>query len=223
MFENFSFEAASRQTPSNHHYHSYSPEDVSIYPSPRPSRCVSPTCTSFSNPMQDSLSDLARQFSEHSLRPKTRRTDSGYESQRSSFAREEANLDPYFSSLQPGQPHSIQLSTKRTQRQDSMRLQTETFHLREISTLVQRMVDDRDQCALCRPTSSHSDPSTHSESEDDIASIGSNRFDLAPRRHNLPYKRSSEVLKGRPGVTKDVRMRKSRSRLNINANGARRP
>lgn len=224
MFENFSFEAASRKSSSDRHYLSYPPNDASTGSSRRSSTCVSPACASSSQPLPYSISDLSRQFSEQSIRPRPKRADSGYESQRSSFAQEEASTNSRVSSLQVSQPHSRQPSVKRAQRQDSMRLQTEASHLREISSLVQRMVDTRDQCSLCRPTSSHSECSiTPSESEDDVVSIASNRMESTSRRHNLPYRRSTEVLKGRPGVTKDVRMRKSRSRMNMNANGGRRP
>ncbi|KAF2234384.1 hypothetical protein EV356DRAFT_501950 [Viridothelium virens] len=223
MFENFSFEAAPGQSSSASHEHSYPPHDTSTHVSPHPSRCVSPTRTSFAQPLQYSISDLSRQFGEHSIRPRTVRADSGYESQRSSIAQEESNVASRVSSLQVPQSSSRQPSVKRAQRQDSIRLQTETSHLREISSLVQRMVDSGDQCSLCRPTSSHSERSnTPPEDDDDVVSMGLNTHESAARRHNLPYRRSNEVLRGRPGVTKDVRMRKSRSRLNMNANNMRR-
>ena len=223
MFENFSFDAASRSSSSDPRYLTYPPSDISMSSSRRSSAVLSPAYASSSHSTPYSISDLSRQFSEQSIRPRPKRTDSGYSSQRSSFAQEESSTNTRISSPQLLQPNSRQPSTTRAQRQDSTRLQTESSHLREISSLVQRMVDTRDQCSLCRPTSSHSEHSvTPSESEDDVGSMASSRMESTTRRHHLPYKRSTEVLKGRPGVSKDVRMRKSRSRMNMNANGVRR-
>ncbi|KAI9692116.1 MAG: hypothetical protein M1822_006346 [Bathelium mastoideum] len=151
------------------------------------------------------------------------RTDSGYASHRIRSGPEANNVDPHFTTSELTSSHGRHPAIKRTQRQDNMRLQTEASHLREISSLVQRMVATQEQCSLCGSESSASEHSiTPSESEDDVASIASPKHEAPSRRHNLPYRRSTEVLKGRPGVNKDVRMRKSRSRMNMNANGARR-
>ena len=224
MFENFSFDTPSTKfSPNTSRCHPYLADDSSTDPASRFSACVSPTCTSFSQSLPYSITDLSNQFSEHTIRQKTKRADSGYGSQRSSFSQENSNENSHATSSQTIQPNTHHPVIKRTQRQDNLRLQTDSSHLREISSLVQKMVDNGEQCSLCEPTSSHRERSiTPCESDDEVTLMGSSQYEASSRRHNLPYRRSTEVLKGRPGVTKDVRMRKSRSRINMTATGARR-
>ncbi|KAI9703038.1 MAG: hypothetical protein M1820_006029 [Bogoriella megaspora] len=224
MFEDFSFSTAPRQSSSNSYKSLRTTNDTSIDTSSNPPQYISPTCTSFQNHIPYSTTNVPQQHNEQYLSPRIRRADSGYNSERSSFSEADTNLSTHLSNLQLSESPSHIPSLKRSQRQDSTRMQTDDFHLREISTLVQRMVDNSEQCTLCRPSTSHSERSETPEEETDegLLPIGENESERPAKRPQLQFRRSCEALRARPGVSKGIRMRKSRSRLNAGTINTRR-
>lgn len=121
-------------------------------------------------------------------------------------------------------------SALRAQRQANIRLLSDTSHLQELHALVERMVDDRDQCRVCADTTT-SAPCSPTSSTSSVRSA----FSAAesPRMEDegfgdemdqdetgraeddsLNYRRSGElgVPATVPCVRKDIKVRKRRQR-----------
>ena len=133
------------------------------------STAVSPTSTRSSSPSlhqagssSTSILELSRQFSEHSIDQCLRRapalrpsrqpsTDPSPSHSHDSSIRSSRSSTSSFSSLLSNTTNYSDMSSTaiRLQRQAHTRMQAENTHLRDISTLVQKMINDGDQCMVC--------------------------------------------------------------------------
>ncbi|KAF2812971.1 uncharacterized protein BDZ99DRAFT_460299 [Mytilinidion resinicola] len=214
MFRNFSFEAASRH-----------PSDLELE---RAYMNVSPTSSPWplpyiSEPPAVTIGELSQRFSQHTLevdpnynpnyeptsyfdaptstKPYAHDVDSAYSSRRPSYAQASYN------GLSP--------AAIRLQRQANVRLQCNTSHVKDISSLVERMMDKGEQCRICtRPRSNAGLSATSSDEEEDTG-IESRRSSAATLA--LKYRRSGERLGGQACVSKSVRLRKKKSRKSLPA------
>lgn len=126
--------------------------------------------------------------------------DDDYDSRRSSSAL--STCSDYFASL-------------RAQRQHSTRLQCDAQHVRDISALVERMVDSGEQCNFCS-SPARTDDSGVGEDADEAADAtvksarGSGGAVVEGRGATLRYRRSGDVLNLQGCVAKSVRIRKQK-------------
>ena len=96
----------------------------------------------------------------------------------------------------------------REQRQASTRMQCSPSHIKDISLLVQRMIEAGDQCRLCHFKPAPSPPASLSEEDE---GVDMDYEPDAPDHHpsfTLKFRRSGERLNGQAMVAKSVRMRK---------------
>lgn len=96
--------------------------------------------------------------------------------------------------------------TLRMQRQANVRMQSSASHIKDISTLVQRMVETGDQCTVCdhKPTTP---PSPTSDDDEGISmeySVSNARLEF----RSIPYYRAGDRVEGCARVTKHARMRR---------------
>jgi len=214
MFQNFSFQAASRH-----------PSDLELE---RAYMNVSPTSSPWplphpAEPSAVTIGELSQRFSEHTIEidPNYQRTsyfdlptpptpshdrytqdvDSAYSSRRTSY------VHVSYNGLSP--------AAIRLQRQTNVRLQCNTSHVKDISSLVERMMDKGEQCRICtRPRSKDSLSAT--SSDDDEGHTKSRQSSISERPTvTLKYRRSGERLSGQTCVSKSVRLRKTKSRKSL--------
>ncbi|KAF2493967.1 hypothetical protein BU16DRAFT_528137 [Lophium mytilinum] len=212
MFRNFSFEAASRH-----------PSDLELE---RAYMNVSPTSSPWPAPYIPesaavTMGELSQQFSQQTLEvdpsynpnyestsfydtpitndPYARDVDSAYSSRRPSYAQVSYN------GLSP--------AAIRLQRQANVRLQCNTSHMKDISSLVERMMDKGEQCRICTRTRSSDGLSTTSSDEELDTGVESRRPSASAL--TLKYRRSGERLGGQACVSKSVRLRKKKSRKSL--------
>ncbi|ORY16647.1 hypothetical protein BCR34DRAFT_622341 [Clohesyomyces aquaticus] len=217
LFRDFSFEAASRHP------------STAAHEAERAQMNVSPTSIPFATPPPSAparlptpppctMGELAQRFHQQSLRVNT---NSFYHSSYPSYwtpACFEVPLTPpgddcSFSAQQSPYP-ALSSTELRQQRQANTRMQCSSTHIKDISMLVQRMVDDRDQCLIrdskspsTSPSSSPS-PSMSSNYDEGVdmaySPTGADELPLFP----LKFRRSGERLHGQAMVSRSVRMRK---------------
>ncbi|KAK8239278.1 hypothetical protein HDK77DRAFT_448164 [Phyllosticta capitalensis] len=209
MFENFSFEAASR------HPSSLDADDCD----PFWATCMSPTSSpddfahDFSlDPRSDptpSVEDLSWRFARQNIR-----------SQPSSFCLDEP--DWHRASSTTSSTSSSPLSADfpdvssfrspahiRNRRQAHMALQCDSTHMRDIADLVKKMVDEGDQCVLTTRNDSIFSSASSTTSSDDVEPCDLAHKPSVPLPHPLRYKRSGDsTFRGSAAVSKDLRFRK---------------
>ena len=206
MFRNFSFEAASRHP--------------SAVDSDRACANVSPTSTPDppsrnqnrpSTPPAVSMGELALRFGEQNLE-----VDPRY--QGTSFLEPAAPSDEDFlfstdpeNSNQHLSYASLSPAAIRQQRQANVLLQCNASHARDISSLVERMVDNGEQCVISapRPLRSGLLPAKSDFEEDDYASIKRSTHSDGTT-YALKYRRSGDVLSNQACVSKNIRLRKKK-------------
>lgn len=118
-----------------------------------------------------------------------------------------------FAAALPHQRPQLTLSTSRLnsatlrmQRQANVRMQSSLSHIRDISTLVEKMVAAEDQCNVCEHKPSMP-PSPTSEDE----GIGMEHTVANTKvayRHSIPFFRAGDRLDGCTRVSKNARMRR---------------
>ena len=206
MFRNFSFEAASRHpsaVDSDGACASVSPTST---PDP-PSRDQNPPPT----PPAVSMGELALRFGEQNLE-----VDPRY--QGTSFLEPAAPSDEDFLfSTDPENSNrhlpyaSLSPAAIRQQRQANVRLQCSASHARDITSLVERMVNDGEQCVICAPRPSRSGllPAKSDFEEDDYASVKQSTHSDGTT-YALKYRRSGDVLSNQACVSKNIRLRKKK-------------
>lgn len=199
MFRDFSFDAA---RPSSVHDAERAAMNVSPMSNPPGYFTRLPT------PPPCSMGELAQRLDQQSLR-----VDPAYK-----FPNEEPPTPPsdqvsFSTSLHelPQRPSysRITTATLRMQRQANVRMQCSSSHIDDISTLVQRMIEDEDQCNICEPKSPISTSSSSNADEDE--GVDMDYSPPSPREPPLPtlkFRRSGDRLNGCASVTKSVRMRK---------------
>lgn len=215
IFRDFSFEPASRN-----HTHNHINLDMDI---DRASMNLSPTSMlqypthlppSFSEPQYCSppcsMGELAARFDQQSLQVEV---DPAY-----AFSSHASNEDESSSPTNvsfpshilepaPRSRHSrVSTAVLRMQRQSNARLlQSSPSHLKDISSLVQKMLDHGDQCQVHTPTSPPSSVSSSSDEDEGI--------DMTTTLPSTPlftpsYRRASDRMSGCALVPKSIRMRR---------------
>ncbi|KAF1985560.1 hypothetical protein K402DRAFT_103901 [Aulographum hederae CBS 113979] len=119
-------------------YASESPIDMSYVSSGLPS------------PPPMSMAELSEQFEQQSLDSGSR--SSSYLSLPSPPNEESEPVQPFFIPMPNPSYFRMSASAIRSQRQNGTRLQCMSSHIRQISTLMEKMVSDGDQCAVCSPS-----------------------------------------------------------------------
>lgn len=212
MFKNFSFEAASRHP--------------SALDSDRAYMNVSPTSSPYPYTMNETrpptppavtMGELAQRFSEQNLH-----VEVDPRIQRTSYFKP---LTPPFDdvSFQIDSAHSSQYTSYtslspaaiRLQRQANMRLQCSATHVKDISSLVERMVERGEQCMICSPPGPKGRLSSTSSGakEDEDVRTGIRRSSTSELpTYTLKYRRSGELLSSQACVSKSVRLRKKKYR-----------
>ncbi|KAF2476062.1 uncharacterized protein BDR25DRAFT_339930 [Lindgomyces ingoldianus] len=215
IFRDFSFGPASRHPSSFHEAEraamNVSPTSTPLAPPLYPARLPTPPPCS--------IGELAQRFNQQSLRVDTSssyRIPTFYE-----LPLTPPSDDFVFPADAPQQsPYSFPSPVAlRQQRQANMRMQCSPSHIRDISILVQRMVEEGDQCHICdsksrtspSPSPFPSPPSSNSSNADEDEGVDMEYSPLAPKDSplsTLKFRRSGDRLNGQAMVAKTVRMRK---------------
>jgi hypothetical protein len=207
MFRNFSFEAASRYP--------------SAVDSDRACTNVSPTSTP-DPPSRDqnhpltppavSMGELALRFGEQNLEVDPRYQGTSFDpaappDEYFLFSTDPENSDRHLSYA------SLSPTAIRQQRQANVQLQCSASHARDISSLVEKMVNDGEQCVVCAPRASRSGllPAKSDFEEDDYASVKRSTHSDGTT-YALKYRRSGDVLSNQACVSKNIRLRKKKVR-----------
>lgn len=220
MFRNFSFDSTSlhpsrvscsAELDIDRASMNVSPTSAPVARPPAPARLPTPPPCS--------LGELAQRFHRHSLRvevPQASQSASAYE------PLTPPSDDCTFPVNSPHSFHPVSFSpcmsssSLRARRQANTRLQCSAAHIRDISLLVEKMIDERDQCSIRdtnrpKPTLS---PGELEPDEDEGVDM-----DYAPPTPQpsppfpLKFRRSSDRSHGHACVAKNVRMRKKPSKL----------
>jgi len=164
------------------------------------------------------MGELSQQFSQHSLE-----VDPSYQSA--------SYFDPITSPTAPCFPdtNSVYFSRQtsyahtsynrlspaaiRLQRQANMRLQCNTSHAKDVTALVERMMDKGEQCRVCTRPRSRGNISASSSDDDEDVAVESRQSSSSTM--TLKYRRSGERLGGQTCVSKSVRLRKTKSRKSL--------
>lgn len=96
-------------------------------------------------------------------------------------------------------------ATLRMQRQANVRMQSSAAHIKDISTLVERMVETGDQCTVCDPKPATPPSPT---SDDEGISMEYNVSNPKLEFRSIPYYRAGDRVEGYARVTKHARMRR---------------
>ena len=215
MFRHFSFESASLH-PSftciedQRAAMNVSPTSVPI------ASCPPHMSTRLPTPPPCSLGELAQRFHRHNLRvevPQPSRNLSFYdpptppsESEDSTFPVESNQSYPRTTS------QSVSSFNLRAKRQANTRLQCSPTHIRDISLLVERMIEANDQCSVQRVDGSTQiacSPATDTADDEGVSmDYTPPESPQEPLHLGLKYRRSGERLNGQACVAKNVRMRK---------------
>ena len=201
MFRNFSFEAASRRPAAHDPERAMSVSPFSPLPHIITSRPPTPPPT---------MGELAYQFNQHTLhvevdpayqlrpcyvdQPLTPPTDD--------FAFPELLDQPQ----QPAPYPRLSAAILRKQRQSHMQMQCSSSHLEDISSLVQRMIENGDQCRIC---DHRSRPSSNASTSDNDEGVDMEYNPPPPQEvpvSSLKFRRSGDRRNG-AAVSKSVRMR----------------
>jgi hypothetical protein len=208
MFRDFSFEPAS-QHPQYRHEADRAAMNLSPTSMPRFAPPASPP-----TPPPCPVGELAARFDQHTLRVEV---DPAYR-----FPLENEPLTPpdddaaFPSESQLGKaprPTYSRLSTAtlRMQRQANMRWQCTAAHSKDISQLVQRMVEDEDQCCVSDAKPIIPAPNTTCGADQDEG-LDMDYTPPSPPLYPLKFRRSGDRLTGGVCVSRNVRMRKSSSK-----------
>jgi hypothetical protein len=211
MFRGFSFDAAPRHTPGGHGECEREPVAMSLSPTSTscqpqsPARPPTPPC---------SMGELASKFDQQHLRIEV-------EVDPAHLATDHEPLTPPSDDDAFGLPQRaprpaysrVSSATLRMQRQTNLKLQCSSSHIKDISKLVQRMVEDEDQCNVCEPeTLVPASDSSNLEQDEGVEDVDCELLD-ADIFSSLKYRRSSDRANGQSGVSKTVRLRKRPSRM----------
>lgn len=205
MFESFSFAAASRHPSSLDDPDDYAYPDVSI----------SPTSSPVSEQTAMSVAELSRRFGAQNIggelyqapaspfelpAPWTEHDDwtsTSASSPTSSYFPDDAFPDP---------------SAIRARRQAHTQLQCDAAHMRDISSLVQKMIESGDQCKLASRNDSVVSSSDCCGDDADDEPYDLPRSNSSPAiSQSLRYRRSGEVL-STAAVSKNIRFRRRHPR-----------
>ncbi|KAF2730723.1 hypothetical protein EJ04DRAFT_515082 [Polyplosphaeria fusca] len=175
-----------------------------ISPTTVPARLPTPPC---------SMGELEYRFHRHTLRidPSLARP-ACYAVEPLTPPGDDAPLSPDQSLASQQRAYaSLSAASLRRQRQAHMRMQCSSSHVKDISNLVQKMVEDGDQCHVCDPksrtTSRSSSPSSHSYDEGVVMDYSPPSPGEEPL-HTLKFRRSGDQIVGHATVSKSIRMRK---------------
>ncbi|KAF2006577.1 hypothetical protein P154DRAFT_219675 [Amniculicola lignicola CBS 123094] len=207
MFGDYSLATASRNT-----------SQRSTLAAERAAMNVSPTCmpsfpppTRLPTPPPCTIGDLAQQFTQHTLHVEV---DPAYQHYDEAPPTPPSDDDDFAFPGDVVRPSYCRISTSvlRQQRQANMRMQCSPSHIRDISRLVQ-MIEQGDQCRLCKPksrTPSNSSASTSSSMSDNDEGVDMEYTPPfgEPLMHKLSFRRSSDRSAGYASVTRSVRVRK---------------
>lgn len=99
-------------------------------------------------------------------------------------------------------------ATLRMQRQANVRLQSSATHVKDIASLVEKMIEVEDQCTVCTRKSKAPSPTPSLEQDEGVS------MDYTPsakeEMHSmLPFYRAGDRIDGSTRVTKRPRMRRS--------------
>jgi hypothetical protein len=150
------------------------------------------------------LSHLAHQFSQHTIHYDPRAPTSSYSSATPLQYQQTHHQQPTY--YQPPRSHSSYhcphtSSSTQSQRQANSSLLYQQSHAREISSLVERMVESGEQCLICSPPPPPPDEGLGDMEEDlDDPNLSA---------HTLGYRRSSDFGSANY-VTKSIRVRKQK-------------
>ncbi|KAF2839310.1 hypothetical protein M501DRAFT_1016389 [Patellaria atrata CBS 101060] len=215
MFRNFSFEAASRH-PSDLDAHLYM--DISPTSTPYLPGVPSPRSLPMRNP-PISITELSDRFNEHSIH-----REPNYTSYFDIASPSSGEISPQYASFTHSRRSSftytaLSPTALRLQRQRNTRLQCDDAHVRDITSLVERMIDVGDQCVLSSPTSSTTTSSSASSSDDeapadDFARTRRASTSVIPS-HTLRFRRSGDLRTNQERVMKSQRKRKYPSRRKV--------
>lgn len=211
MFRNFSFDNAARHPSGtgrayHHHHDAYSIMPPTSSPAP---------LYHLPDQAATSITELVQQFSAHTLHVTPRCSTSSLQSlyfdpptPTSDKASSTSSSDSESSSRRSStlSTSSDYFSSRRAQRQLSTRLQCDAAHVRDISALVERMIDAGEHCRVAAATAEHG-------LDEGAAARGrSGRPGAAPppagKGHSLRYRRSRDALNMQGCVSKSVRIRK---------------
>ncbi|KAF2107529.1 hypothetical protein BDV96DRAFT_588884 [Lophiotrema nucula] len=211
FFREFSFEEAMRRPSSIHEAEraamNVSPTSIHIAPLP----------TRLPTPPPCSIGDLAYRFHQQSLRvdtsvppcyayaPLTPPSDDDSASS--------ADFPSSLSSSQLSSYESMSPAELRMRRQANTRMQCDASHVKDITNLVKKMIEDGDQCHICDPKSRTSSRASSSSSADEDEDEGVDMDYIPPSDQDLPlysvkFRRSGDRVVGHAAVMKSVRMRK---------------
>jgi hypothetical protein len=197
-FSHFSFDAASIR--------------ASEHAAERVAMDVSPTATNLPplparlpTPPPCSMGDLADILDQQSLRIAI------VPSQKLAYEPITPPSDDVTFATQLSRPHltlstsRLNSATLRMQRQANVRMQTSSSHIRDISSLVEKMVEAEYQCNVCEHKLSMPPSPT---SEDEGISVEYNPPKPTTKHHSIPFYRAGDRLDGCTRVSKNARMRK---------------
>ncbi|KAH7112451.1 hypothetical protein B0J11DRAFT_585421 [Dendryphion nanum] len=203
LFRDFSFEAASRHCDADRAAMNVSPTSMLHHPSPRDLSMGTST-----PPPPCSIGELAARFDQQSLQVEV---DPAYAftSPKDDSLVSPTNITFPAHILEPA-PRSrysrVSSAALRMQRQSNARmLQSSPAHLKEISNLVQKMVQDGDQC---RVHSFNSRTSSASSSSDEDEGIDMDYTPLSTPLYTPSYRRAADRMSGCAVVPNSIRMRK---------------
>lgn len=167
---------------------------------------------------QLSITQLSQRFSEQRLHqdaPLSIRSDP--------FASASSDTDADFLDLPSPRSYvgSLGFSRKRSRRQEGVRMLCDPAHLRSIQEMVEKMIQNQDQCAVSSPRSFSLGDEPLTGTEDDE---GYNSLEEASTRSNssasssscgLSYRRSADMSITGACVSKTLRQRRPRSRPSL--------
>ena len=219
MFRHFSFESSTSLHPSSS-YIEHQRAAMNVSPTSIPFACAPPMQTRLSTPPLCSLGDLAQRFNRHNLRVEVPQP-----SQPASFIEPltpptSESGDSTFSdsslSSSPSSYSTVSFAHLRSKRQAHTQLQCSPSHIRDISLLVERMIDQREQCLIRRGSEARITPCSSPIETDDDEGVSMDYTPPGPQenpRLALKYRRSGDRLNGHACVTKSVRMRKKPTKI----------
>lgn len=211
MFENYSVATASRHPsslPCNDNY------DDFVAP-PVDARSIAQRAFAH----QLSITQLSQRFGEQRLHqdaPLSIRSDPF-----ASIRDTPSDLDADFLDLPSPRSYvgSMAPSKRRSRRQEGVRMLCDPAHLRSIQEMVDKMIQNQDQCAVSPSRSLHFEDDSPSRVEDDEGynsleevSVRSNSSSSSSSSCGLSYRRSADMTTTGACVSKTLRQRRSRNR-----------
>jgi hypothetical protein len=197
MFRDFSFEAPAQHTFAREIERTYSPFTPSPPPSTRPP--TPPPCH---------INDLAYRLDQSSLHIEVDHHYACHDDPPTPPSDDhtfpvEIDSPKHSSSLYT----RLSSSTLRQQRQANQRAQCSSPRLEDIASLVQRMVEDGDQCRVCEHKSSTSSIAS-TVGDDEGVDVNYSPPPQAPHVYTLKFRRSGDRLNTGAAVSRSVKMRK---------------